>query len=270
MRSHWRSALMIVVGVVFVWPLWMDLVIALGKKGDAYQLPPPWLPGLHTSSFLKVLLHTHWLNYVANSVLITGATILLVLLTSVLSGYALSQMRFRGREGIFLVTIAVMMLPQQALIIPQFVLMKDLHLLNTFTGLILPFAASSSGVFLFRQAFLQLPDAYRDVARLEGASLGQYLRRVAVPLAKPAMVVTILLTFISSWNMFQWPLIMADTRRVQPIELALSHYMQQFQSSWRELTSATVLALLPVVIVFAFTQRHIVKAVIGGDRGIVE
>lgn len=267
--SRARRAGAAVVGLAFVLPLWMDLVIALGSHGDAFRLPPPLVPAFHTGALVAVLTHTHWLHYVANSVLITVTTIAGVLVTSLLAGYALAQLRPRGSEVIFVAIIAVMMLPQQALIIPQYVIMKDLHLLNSYAGLVLPFTASGAGVFLFRQAFLQMPPSYREAAMVEGASGFYYLTRVALPLLRPAVAVTVLVTFVSSWNMFQWPLIMADTKSVQPIELALSHYMQAFEANWRELTSAALLAMAPIFLVYLFAQRHMVRSV-GTGSGVVE
>lgn len=144
-------------------------------------------------------------------------------------------------------------------------MMYHLHLLNSYAGLIMPFAASTSGIFLFRQFFKKFPVSYREIARLEGVSTLRYLRRVAVPLARPALATTVLLTFIASWNQFQWPLIMTNSPQIQPIELALSHWMQAYEANWRELTAAALIALSPIMLVFAFTQRHIVNAVAGGE-----
>lgn len=262
--------LKIVIALLFVIPLYWMVVIATGKPGSAYSLPPVWFPAWHWGRLNYVLTHTHWLHYVANSVVITGLTILLVLATSVLAGYALAEVRFPGKNALFLGILGVMMLPGQALLIPQYVVMYHLHLLNTYASMIIPFAANTSGVFLFRQFFLKIPSSYREVARIEGVSTARYLWRVAVPLARPAVYTVVLLTFIASWNQFQWPLIMTTSHAVDPIELALSHYMQTYQTSWRTLTSAALLALLPIVVVFLFTQRYIVSAVAGGDAGTKE
>ncbi len=246
-------------------PIYWVFVIATGYHGAAYALPPVMRPLFHWHPFLYVWTHTHWERYVLNSVFISSSTIILVVVTSAFAGYALAELKFPGNSAYFYASLGVMMLPQQALLVPQYVVMFHLHLLNTYAGLILPFAASTSGIFLFRQFFMKLPASYREIARLEGVSTLTYLRRVAVPLARPAVATTVLLTFISSWNQFQWPLIMTNSLRLQPIELALSHYMQTYQSNWRELTSAALIALLPILVVFAFTQRHIVRAVAGGE-----
>lgn len=265
-----RGVLGLLIGLAFVLPLYWVLVIATGRHGAAYAIPPVLLPALQFGSIWFILTHTNIVHYFLNSVLITSVTIVLVLATGVLAGWGLAAYHYRGREALFLVTIGVMMLPQQALIVTQFNVMFHLGLLDSYAGLILPFGASSAAIFLFRQAFLQLPESFWDVARLEGANVFQYLWRVAVPTARPAVATVTLLTFIVSWSQFQWPLIMTSSKSVEPLELALSHYMATFSNNWRELTSAAVIALVPVVIIFALTQRYMVQAVVGEDRGVTE
>ncbi len=267
MKTWLTYGLRAIVAALMAAPIYWVFVIATGKSGDAYSIPPVWRPLFHWAPFMYVWIHTPWARYVLNSVIISASTIILVVVTSALAGYALAELKFPGNSLYFYMTLGVMMLPQQALLVPQYVVMFHLHLLNTYTGLIVPFAASTSGIFLFRQFFMKLPASYREIARLEGVGTLTYLRRVAVPLARPAVATTVLLTFISSWNQFQWPLIMTNSSGLQPIELALSHYMQAYQSHWRDLTSAALIALLPILIVFAFTQQHIVTAVAGGEVG---
>lgn len=262
-----RFGLRGVIAALMVAPIYWVFVIATGNRGDAYSIPPVWRPLFHLAPFLYVWTHTQWTRYILNSVLISASTIVLVVVTSALAGYALAELKFPGNSLYFYAMLGVMMLPQQALLVPQYVVMYHLHLLNTYAGLIIPFAASTTGIFLFRQFFMKLPVSYREIARLEGVSTLTYLRRVAVPLARPAVATTVLLTFISSWNQFQWPLIMTNSPQLQPIELALSHYMQAYQLHWRDLTAAALLALLPILIVFSFTQQHIVRAVAGGEMG---
>ncbi len=256
-----------VVALLFTIPVYWVLVSATGSRGSAYSLPPVWVPMLHLGPLVYILLHTHWLRYMANTVFISASTIVLVLVTSALAGYALAEVRFPGQNWYFYLVLGVMMLPLQALLVPQYVTLYHLHLLNSYAGLILPFAASTASIFLFRQFFMKLPRSYREIAQIEGVSTLTYIRRVAVPLARPAVATSVLLTFISSWNQFQWPLIMTNSPQIQPIELALSRYMQAYEASPRELASAALLALAPIVVVFAFTQRYIVQAVAGTESG---
>jgi ABC-type glycerol-3-phosphate transport system permease component len=170
---------------------------------------------------------------------------------------------------LFFLILGVLMLPGQALLIPQYALMYHLNLLNSYTGLIIPFAANTAGIFLFRQFFKQIPTSFREVAMLEGVSTWRYLRKVAVPIARPAVYTVTLLTFISAWNEFQWPLIMTPTSdKLYTVELALNlFYMNSFAGNWRVVTSAATLGILPIVVVFLFAQKYIISGVIGGDAG---
>lgn len=263
-----RWAMVVVIAVGFAFPLYWVLVTAFNSHSGVFSIPPNFVPAFHTGAFLYVLEHTGWARYMANTVLIAGSTVLLVVATSAMAGYALAELKFRGRGFFFFAILGVMMLPAQALLIPQYAVALHLHLLNSYLIQIIPFASSTFGVILFRQFFKSLPREYWEVARLSGLGHLRYIGKVALPLARPAVVTVVLLTFISSWNQFQWPLIMTTSHSVQPIEVALSHYMQTYEANWRRLTSAVLLALAPVVVLFLLLQRHIVDGVAGRDSGV--
>ena len=263
-----RWLAVVVVAVLFAFPLYWVVVTAFQSHNGVFSLPPRFFPAFHGDAFLYVVDHTDWARFMLNTVFVAGTTVLLVLVTSALAGYALAELTFRGRGVVFFLVLAVIMLPAQALLIPQYAVALHLHLLNTYAIQIVPFAASTFGVILFRQFFKGLPRAYWEAARLEGVGHLRYIWRVAVPLARPAVVTVALLTFITAWNQFQWPLIMTTSTSIQPIEVALSHYMQTFEANWRKLASAVLLALLPIVVLFLALQRHIVAGVAGRDSGV--
>ena len=269
-RAPVLTALRIVVAGVFAFPLYWMLVTATGPKGRAYLLPPRLIPGTNFSAFATVINGTNWVHYMLNSTLISGLTIVLVLGTCSLAGYALVAFPLRGKGVLFIVLVGALLLPEQALIIPQYVVNYHLGLLNSYAVMIIPFAANSSSVFLFRQYFASMPPEWREVAQVEGLGTMAYMRRVALPTAKPVVYTVVLLTFIASWNQFQWPLIMTTNPMIAPIELALNQYQNAFEESQRTLAAVSLLALLPIVIVFAIAQRHIVRAVVGVDTGVEE
>ncbi len=275
LRRWWRRlprlarwAAVVTIAVLFSFPLYWVLVTAFNSHGGVYSLPPRFVPSFHTGAFLDVLGHTDWARYMLNTAFVAGTTVALVIATSAMAGYALAELSFKGSGFFFALVLAVIMLPAQALLIPQYAVALHLHLLNSYTVQIVPFAASTFGVILFRQFFKGLPRAYWEAARLEGVGHLRYIWRVALPLARPAVVTVALLTFITSWNQFQWPLIMTSSHSVQPIEVALGHYMQTFEANWRKLTSAVLLALAPIVVLFLLLQRHIVAGVAGRDSGV--
>ncbi len=263
-----RWVMVLVIAIGFAFPLYWVLVTAFNSHAGVFSIPPNFVPAFHTGAFFYVLEHTSWARYMVNTVFIAGATVLLVVATSAMAGYALAELKFRGQGFFFFAILGVMMLPSQALLIPQYAVALHLHLLNSYWIQIIPFASSTFGVILFRQFFKSLPREYWEVARLSGLGHLRYILKVALPLARPAVVTVVLLTFITSWNQFQWPLIMTTSHAVQPIEVALSHYMQTYEANWRRLTSAVLLALAPVVILFLLLQRHIVDGVAGRDSGV--
>ena len=270
LRHFGLAALRLVIAAAFCFPLYWMVVTATGPKGAAYRLPPRLVPGLNFHSFVTVIQGSDWARYMLNSTFITGTTIVLVLITSALAGWALVALPLKFRGAVFIVLLGTMLLPEQALIIPQYVVNFHLHLLNTYTVMILPFAATSSSVFLFRQYFATMPTEWRDAARIEGLGNLRYLWRVALPAAKPVVFTVVLLTFIASWNQFQWPLIMTQNPMIAPIELALNQYQSSYEESQRLINAVSLLALLPIVIVFAIAQRRIVSAVTGLDNGVEE
>lgn len=263
-----RLALVAAISVGFAFPLYWVLVTAFNSHSGVFSIPPNFVPSFHVGAFLYVLEHTAWIGYMFNTILIAGSTVILVVMTSAMAGYALAELKFLGRDFFFFAILGVMMLPAQALLVPQYAVALHLHILNSYLIQILPFAASTFGVILFRQFFKSLPREYWEVAQLSGIGHLRYIWKVALPLARPAVVTVVLLTFITSWNQFQWPLIMTTSHSVQPIEVALSHYMQTYEANWRKLTSAVLLALAPIVILFLLLQRHIVDGVAGRDSGV--
>lgn len=263
-----RWSAVVGIAVLFAFPLYWVVVTAFNSHGGVYSLPPNFVPAFHAGAFMYVLEHTNWLHYMLNTVFISVSTVALVIFTSATAGYALAELKFRGSGFFFFMVLAVIMLPAQALLIPQYAVALHLHLLNTYYIQIIPFAASTFGVILFRQFFKGLPRAYWEAARLDGVGHLRYIWKVALPLARPAVATVALLTFISAWNQFQWPLIMTSSHSVQPIEIALSHYMQTFEANWRKLTSAVLLALAPIVVLFLILQRHIVSGIAGRDSGV--
>lgn len=255
-------------GVLFGFPLYWVVVTALNNPQNVYKIPPVFIPKLDFQALTSVLSQTNWTTYILNTILIAVVTVVLVLITSALGGYALSDFKFRGQNLITLFILGTMMIPAQAILIPQYLVISKLHLLNTYAVEIVPFAASAFGVFMFRQFFKTMPKEYWEAATMEGGNRFFYLWRVAVPLAKPAVITVALLTFIGAWNMFQWPLIMTDNRNIQPLEVVLAHYMTFYQGNIPKMTAAVMIALFPIAVVFFIAQRHIVAGVAGRDAGI--
>src|SRR6478735_1090716 len=204
----------------------------------------------------------------ANSGIFTAGVILSTVVFGVLAGYALAVLHFRGRGMLFAAMLLVLLVPFQLLIIPLYVMIvRSYGLADSYLGMILPFAINSTAVFVFRQFFLQLPEELFEAARIDGAGELTILRRVAIPLCKPALLTALLLTFIGPWNEFLWPFLITKEQTMQPLAVSLANYISTVAASTTNpygaiLAGAVVLAA-PVVVLFIAFQRYFTSTDIG-------
>lgn len=263
LKEGGRYALLIAVAACFAFPLYWAVVLSMARKSQVFTLPPHLLPAFDLHPFERVLSAQPWGLYFLNTTIITGVTIALVLLTGALAGYALALREFRGREVLFALLLAALMVPAEGTLIPDYVIAARLHLLNSLPGQILPFGANVFAIFLFRQFFKTLPPSLWEASQLDQVGWWRYLWRVAVPMAKPAVVTVSLLTFASQWSAFQWPLIITQGPAARPVEVGLSFFQGFDGTHWREIAGASILTMLPIIVVFVFAQRYFIEAVAG-------
>jgi len=208
-----------------------------------------------------------------NSGIFTGGVLLSTLVLGLLAGYALARLEFRGRGIVFNAMLLILIVPFQLLMIPLYVMIvRNYGLADTYLGMILPYAVSATAVFIFRQFFLQLPKELFESARLDGASELRILTRIAIPLAKPAILTAIIVTFIGPWNEFLWPFLVTKRLDLQPLAVALANFIstvaaRQANPFGAILAGAVVLAV-PAVVLFLAFQRHFVASNLGsGIKG---
>ncbi len=260
-----RAGFALLVGLLFLFPLYVAWVTSLDTAAHVFTVPPHLIPDFDFNAYRRVWHMARWLMYLGNTVFITAVTLAIALSSSVLSAYALSFFHFKGRNTVFMSVLIVLMIPAEALLIPNYVILQAFHLLNTYWAQILPYGASVFGVFLLRQFFLSLPDSYRDAAKLDGAGHLRFLWSIALPVAKPALFTVGLYIFIGCWNSFQWPLIVSTSHSVQPVEVAVSRLMMAHSVDWRRLSAAGIMTTLPLVMAFFILQRHIVRGIRRGE-----
>jgi multiple sugar transport system permease protein len=260
-----RWAVALPVGLAFLFPVYIAFVTSLDTAAHLFTFPPHLTPDWDWISYARVWHMARWAMYFGNTVFITLTTIVVALTTSVLAAYALSFLKFRAREAIFVVVLFVLMVPAEALLIPNYVILHVMNLLNTYWAQILPYGGSVFGIFLLRQFFLSLPQSYWEAARIDGASHLRFLWSVALPLAVPTLITIGLYIFIGSWNSFQWPLIVTVSHQVQPIEVAVSRLMTAHSTDWRRISAAGIMATAPLVVVFLVLQQYILKGVRRGE-----
>jgi multiple sugar transport system permease protein len=253
------SALAVVTAAPFAWMVIVSLHPAHGALPDpAHLLPNRWhwenyrqILGLSSSPFPRFLL---------NSVLVSVCVVLGQLLFCSLAGFGFARLRFRGRDALFALFVATMMVPGQVLMIPQFLIVRWFGWLDTYAGLIVPGISSAFGVFMIRQFLIALPKDLDDAARLDGCSEFGIYRHVALPLSAPALATLATFAFIGTWTDFFWPLLVTSTTEMRTLEVGLSMFKDSYgATNWPLQMAAAVLVLIPVLAVFLAAQRFFLR-----------
>jgi alpha-1,4-digalacturonate transport system permease protein len=199
--------------------------------------------------------------YLWNSVVVTFVATLLTLLVNSMAAFALSKYRFRGRQTIFIVMISTLMVPLSVVLVPVFLVITNVGWNNNLLGIIIPAAATPTGVFLLRQYMLTIPDELIDAARIDGASEWRIYSQVILPLAKPALAVLTIFSVMWRWNDFLWPLIVLSRSEYFTLQVGLASFQGELNVQWNLILAMTVLTLLPITLVFGFLQRHITTGI---------
>jgi alpha-1,4-digalacturonate transport system permease protein len=200
-------------------------------------------------------------TYLWNSVFITIVATIFTLLFNSMAAFALSKYQFRGRSGVFLIILATLMVPPAIVLVPNFLVVSELGLLNSLWGVIWPAVATPTGVFLLRQYMLTIPDELLEAARMDHASEWRIYWRIVLPLAAPALAVLAIFSVMWRWNDFLWPLIVLSKNEKFTLQLALNSFQGDLVTQWNYLLAMTVITLLPITIVFAFLQKYITQGI---------
>lgn len=262
LRKALLYGVLVAVAVVLLLPFaWM---VSTSLKGNEaiFAIPPQWIPEtVRWDNYAEVFERMPFLLYLRNTTVITVLTIIGTVLSSALVAYAFACLRWPGRDALFLFVIATMMLPLQVIMIPLFVLFKEFGWLNTYKPLIVPafLGGGAFNIFLMRQFFMTIPTDLLDAARIDGAGEWTIFWRIAMPLAKPALVTVALLTFMFAWNDFLGPLIYLSDQAKNTLALGLALFTGQHQTDWGVLMAASIMMMAPVVLLFFFFQRYFIK-----------
>lgn len=217
--------------------------------------------GLEWDNYIKPLSQFNFLTYLQNSLIVTVVATVITLLINSMAAFALSKYQFRGRDTIFVVFIATLMIPISVVLVPVFLVITTLNLNNNLWGVIIPGAATPTGVFLLRQYMLTIPDELIESARIDGASEWRIYWQIVLPLARPALAVLAIFSVMWRWNDFLWPLIVLSRNEVFTLQIGLNAFQGELQIQWHYVLAMTVLTLLPVTLVFAFLQRSITTGI---------
>ena len=224
--------------------------------------PPSLVPeswGL--SNYTDALTRFDFTTYLFNSVVVTIAATALTLAINSMAAYALAKYNFRGKNGLFLLTLATIMIPLQVILIPVYQVVASLGLVNTLWGLIIPAAATPTGVFILRQYMLSIPDELIEAARVDGSGEFRTFIQIVLPMCRPALAVVAILSIMWRWNDFLWPLVVAQSEKVYTLPVALARFTAEETVPFNLIIAMSVVSILPVIILFLFFQRQIVTGI---------
>jgi multiple sugar transport system permease protein len=247
-------------------PIFWMLSASLMPAGEASTYPPRILPSRVTFEHYETLFTRLNLGrYLLNSAFISFVVTVLSLAINSMAGYAFAKLRFRGRERLFQLFSAGLVLPVQVAMLPLFLLMKQLGLINTYWGVIIPGLSSIFGIFLIRQYAQSIPDDMLDAARIDGASEIRIYRSVVLPGIVPILATLAIWTFLATWNDFMWPLIVLSDESRYTLPVALANLVGEHVQDTELMMAGSVLTTLPVLLVFLFLQRYYIQGVMAGS-----
>ena len=249
------------VAVIFAIPLIWALKSAFTPTGEIFSTKLTELPSMLSLNNVKTGLSAAPFGlYFLNSLLVAIFVTLVIVLTSTLAGFGFSKFEFRGKSFLFIFVIAGMLLPFQAILIPLFVEIKYLHLIDSLKGVAIPGAVSGFGIFMMRQFMTSIPNELLEASLLDGCNARQVFRRVVVPIAKGPISALGALAFLASWNNFLWPLVVIQTEERMTIPLGLALFRGNNATAYGEVFAVSLVAAIPVVIIFIFMRRQIVAS----------
>ncbi|MEE2030990.1 carbohydrate ABC transporter permease [Rhodococcus chondri] len=259
-------AAMVCVLLIVALPLYWIVVTSLKERPDIYTIPVTWWPSVfHPQNYSEAVESVAFGMFLRNSVIITTVLASVKFVLGVLSAYGLVFLRFPGKNLVFLVIIAALMVPNQITVISNYALVSEWGWRNPFQGIIVPLAGVAFGTFLMRNHFLSIPAEIIEAARMDGAGPFRLLWRVVLPVSGPTMVAFALITVVNEWNEYLWPFLMADDASVAPLPIGLTLLQNNDGvTNWGPVMAGTVLTMLPILAIFLLLQRHMIKGLTSG------
>ncbi len=225
------------------------------ERNKRIRKPFQWL-----DNYTYALTAQPFYRFFLNTIFVTITVTSVSLFFASLAAYAFAFFKFPFKDGIFMMLLGTMMLPQQALLIPNYIFLSKIHWVNSYLALTVPWFASAYSVFFLRQFFMQLPKDLFEAARIDGCTRFQFYYKVALPLCKPPMVTLAIFTFLSNWNAFVWPLIVTNDTNLRVIQVGLSYFSTEAGTRWGPLMAASTMTIMPLVIMYFFAQKQFVES----------
>lgn len=271
------SIVLLLLSLVMLFPFFLMILTSLKTMDDILSPRFVWFPEkLDWSNYTEALQRGNWGRYFFNTFYVTSVTVLISLAINSLAGYAFAKLRFKGRDTLFIISLIGLMIPPQVTMIPVFLLLKHIPFaggnnwlgqgglgwIDSYNGLIAPYVAGTFGVFLFRQFFLQIPKELDEAAIMDGMGRLRAFWHIYVPLSKPVFATLIAIKATSSWNEYTWPLVITNSDNMKTVQLALSMFRDEHQVQWDLLMAATTLIVIPLILIFLFTQKYFIEGIV--------
>lgn len=250
----------LVLGLTTIFPLFWMISIAFKPAAEVFR--PGILPVAPTgANFLYVFTEVPFLKYLGNTFFVSSVITVVALFFHTMAGYALARLRFPGRETIFILIFSTFLVSLPVIIVPLFVLVRAMGMLNTYAGIIVPSIFNAFGIFLLRQYYLSLPRELEEAARIDGAGYWRIYWSVVLPLSRPILASLAILFFLANWNAFLWPLTVASDQNLWVVQVGIANFRSQYSTSWNYIMAASTIVALPMLILFVIFQRQIMDSI---------
>lgn len=260
-KIHIHILLLMISGVTLAPYLWA-LSTSLKYRVDVFTETPQWIPNpINFKNYVDVFEMAPFGLYLINTIIVVASILLVQMLTMSTAAYAFSRLNFRGNNFLFILFIIQMMMPVHAVIVPNYLIVNKLGILDTRLALMVPFFATGYGTFLLRQTFRQVPRDFEDAAMIDGCSGLRFLFSILMPMAKPTLVAFSLISVVTHWNDFFWPLVVTDSPSIRTLTMGLAMFVQQESGAdWTLLMAATIFVTAPLMILFLIYQRKFIES----------
>ncbi len=262
---RWLITLAVACGAIMIFfPFFWMAITSLKTAPEIQRVPLQIAPDhwLNLTNYFEVFKREPFMRYLLNSAIVASIAAVSSLVVSSLAGFGFAKYHFPGRDAFFLAVVGIMMVPFQSVVVPLYVWINDLGLLDTYAGIVAPDLVSVFGVFLMRQAIETIPNDYIDAARIDGCSELRIFFSVILPSVKPAMATLLIIKFMWSWNEFFWPMVVISSPEMKVVTMGLMSFTNMYFIEYNLLTAAAVISILPILLIFITLQRWVVQAVV--------
>lgn len=268
--GRWASYILLsTVSLVMIFPfIWMVFTAFKGNQ-EVYVYPPTFFPQeFHWDNFSHVLETVPFVRFYFNSLLVTILITVSQVITSALAAYAFARLEFFGRDFLFILYLATLVIPNQVTMLPLFLLVSRLGWIDTYQALVIPFLANAFAVFFLRQFFAGLPRELEDAARVDGAGRLRILMQIILPLARPALATITLFIFLSEWDSYLWPLIVTNTQAMRTLPIGLRFFVEESGAQLNYMMAGALMAVIPIILLFFAAQRQFIEGIaMTGTKG---